>query len=308
MHPNVFLKTFWRMELKPQVFVAMSFHGTYQQRYQNVIKPAIERIPLAACRVDNSKTGDSILTDIMDGIAHSQLVLADVSTMMQDNNTAYAYRNGNVMYEVGLALACRQPSEVLLIRDDNDSFLFDVSTIPHIYIDFNDEPSAVSVLHQRLLERLREQQFVHDARIEMIINGLSTIDFKELKQFAEKPPNTAYGRSLDLESSLSFPRLLDKQLIKCVGYFEETDCPAYIITPLGRIIVERVTVMSKFKDVKVEKLNDKPKYYPIVSEEKSIAVLDPHAPPSSPPSSSNGENVLPLIQEEKKGMGEKGNY
>lgn len=70
-----------------------------------------------------------MLTDIMDGIAHSLMVLADVSTAGKDQNTGEPYRNGNVMYEVGLALACRQPAEVLLIRDDRDRFLFDVSTI-----------------------------------------------------------------------------------------------------------------------------------------------------------------------------------
>lgn len=34
MHPNVFLKTFWQMEVKPQVFVAMNFHESYDERHQ----------------------------------------------------------------------------------------------------------------------------------------------------------------------------------------------------------------------------------------------------------------------------------
>lgn len=51
------------------------------------------------------------------------MVLADVSSIGKDNVTGEAFRNGNVMYEVGLALACRHSSEVLLIRDDNDKFL-----------------------------------------------------------------------------------------------------------------------------------------------------------------------------------------
>jgi len=51
-----------------------------------VIAPAIrgvllDGVPLEPYRVDTSKTGDSILTDIVDGIAHSQLVLADVSVV-----------------------------------------------------------------------------------------------------------------------------------------------------------------------------------------------------------------------------------
>ena len=37
MHPQAFLKTFWRMELRPQVFVAMSFTPQYQSRYDSVI-------------------------------------------------------------------------------------------------------------------------------------------------------------------------------------------------------------------------------------------------------------------------------
>src|SRR6266498_4784321 len=145
MHPNVFLKNFWQLELKPQIFVAMSFSKRYQKRYDHVISPAIKQIrineiPLEPCRVDLSKSGDSILTDIIDGIAHSQMVLADISVIGKNWFTKEVFRNGNVMYEVGLALACRQPSEVLLIRDDNERFLFDVSTIPHKIIDF-DKPS-----------------------------------------------------------------------------------------------------------------------------------------------------------------------
>ena len=135
MHPQTFLKTFWRLELRPQIFVAMDFREEFQERYSKVIEPAIRSIvwngqQLAPYRVDFSKSGDSILSDIIDGISHSQFVLADVSTVGVETNTRKSFRNGNVMYEVGLALACRHPSEVLLVRDDDDPFLFDVSTEP----------------------------------------------------------------------------------------------------------------------------------------------------------------------------------
>jgi hypothetical protein len=51
--------------------------------------------------VDVSKTGNSILTDIMNGIAHSRMVVADVSSIGKDSKTSESYRNANVMYEVG---------------------------------------------------------------------------------------------------------------------------------------------------------------------------------------------------------------
>ena len=86
MYPNAYLQAYWRKELKPQVFVAMSFDSRYDTRYETVIRPAIEGAPLLgrvlkAFRVDMSRTGDSILTDIVEGIAHSQLVLVDLSVV-----------------------------------------------------------------------------------------------------------------------------------------------------------------------------------------------------------------------------------
>ena|SRR5687767_10770464 len=88
----------------------MSFEGKYKQRYKRVIAPAIQAVsvngvPQRPYRVDISNSGDSILTDIIDGIAHCQMVLADVSVVGHDAVTELGFRNGNVMYEVGIALA-----------------------------------------------------------------------------------------------------------------------------------------------------------------------------------------------------------
>ncbi|MBM3500422.1 MAG: hypothetical protein FJX74_17330 [Armatimonadetes bacterium] len=168
MHPNVFLRSFWQLELRPEVFVAMTFSDEYRARFDEVIAPAIRSVQVGGVsleprRVDESRSGDSILTEIADGITHSQLVLADVSTLGRDSKSGRPYRNGNVMYEVGIALACRQPAEVLLIRDGQDRFLLDVSTIPHMTLDFTDAGAARVRLASELVSRLRERDLVHDA-------------------------------------------------------------------------------------------------------------------------------------------------
>ena len=246
MHPNSYLQTLWRLELKPQVFVAMSFDPRYQARFQNVIAPAISAITdngvaLQPYRVDLSKSGDSILTEINDGIAHSRLVLADVSTVGKDSATGHAYRNGNVMYEVGIALACRQPHEVLLVRDDNDRFLFDVSTIPHKTIDFTNVDKAKTEVHEGLLGRLREANHVYDARVQKAISGLSGGEIGLLKYMASLPATNAWAKRNegDVTGLVSIPRLLDKQLIRVVGEFE-AGFPAYQPTPLGYVVAKLV--------------------------------------------------------------------
>ena len=246
MNPNTFLKTFWRLELKPQVFVAMTFAPTYQPRYDNVIAPAIKALllnnsPLVPYRVDVSQSGDSILTDISDGIAHSQLVLADISTVGKDSVTGVPYRNGNVMYEVGMALACRQPSEVLLVRDDHDRFLFDVSTVPHVSIDFTDAATARRRLTEELLKRLREQRFVNDGRVQMAVASLSGEEISLLMRM-DYAPNIVWGQKVQGVAnwySQATSRLLDKQLIRAAGQFAE-DQPAFVFTPLGYVVQQLV--------------------------------------------------------------------
>lgn len=234
------------MELKPQVFVAMTFAPAYQARYDNVIAPAIKSVllndsPLAPCRVDVSQSGDSILTDISDGIAHSQLVLADISTVGEDSVTGVPYRNGNVMYEVGLALACRQPSEVLLVRDDHDRFLFDVSTVPHVTIDFTDAAAACRQLAEELVKRLREQRLVNDGRVRMTMASLSG-EVVSLLRKMDHAPNKVWGqkvKGLANWYSQATSRLLDKQLIRVAGQFEEDEI-AFAFTPLGHVVQQLV--------------------------------------------------------------------
>ncbi|MGH8857859.1 MAG: hypothetical protein ACREXG_07505, partial [Polaromonas sp.] len=95
----------WNGQELDQVFVAMSFQESFTERFENVFRPAIENIKvnnvaLRAIRVDESKTGDSIITDIIRGIAQARVVLADVSSFGSPADGYNAQRNGNVMYEL----------------------------------------------------------------------------------------------------------------------------------------------------------------------------------------------------------------
>ncbi len=228
MHPNAFLETYWGMDLKPRIFVAMSFAPQYEDRFNQVIAPAIQSITisnvaLTAYRVDISKSGDSILTDIMDGIAHSQMIVADISSIGKDSVSGIPYRNANVMYEVGVALACRQPSEVLLVRDDSDKFLFDVSTILHMHLDFTDVDNARTRLNQELLARLRERNLLEDIRVKTATAQLSAEEVRLLKHTFEYEPNTVWGKEvkgLATWYALATARLLDKRIIRVAGEFE----------------------------------------------------------------------------------------
>ena len=132
MFPSAYFSLFPAFPRNNKVFVAMSFDSRFDQRYSAVIEPALRGIevngrPLEPYRVDTRTISDSILTEILSGIGSSRLIFADVSTIEKIGD--HAIRNGNVMYEVGVAHAMRQPEEVLLFRSDNDRVLFDVANI-----------------------------------------------------------------------------------------------------------------------------------------------------------------------------------
>ena len=156
--------------------------------------------------------------------------------------SGYPYRNSNVMYEVGLALACRQSTEVLLVRDDHDRFLFDVSTIPHATINFTDKTKAIQILQGELIARLNERNFINDARVELAIASLSMEEATVLKKFADLPITAGWGiesNKIHLIYMASIPRLLDKHLIKVEGEFEGGSL-VYVLTPLGRVVAQHV--------------------------------------------------------------------
>jgi hypothetical protein len=249
MYPNLFLATFWQMDLRPVVFVAMNFADIYKRRFEDVIAPAIRdvqigNVRLEPYRVDLSKSGDSILTDIMDGIAHSQMVLADISVIGHDAVTGAPIRNGNVMYEVGLAVACRQPKEVLLIRDDREKFLFDVSTIPHIHLNFHDTAIAKKELTERIVDRLRERNLLLDARVQKAFASLTSEEITIIKHFGKLyPPPGVWGfpqdGTVNFLAMSGIPRLCEKQLIRLVGTWT-TGGASFQWTPIGYAITQLV--------------------------------------------------------------------
>jgi hypothetical protein len=122
LHPHTFYSTLFSHEKRNEVFVIMSFAREFGDRWRRVIEPAIrEDLQLTPNRVDYNLSGESIVHDILDGIAHARLILADItSSIMTDQyGELWPQRNGNVMWELGIAHLMRLPDEVLLVRSDN---------------------------------------------------------------------------------------------------------------------------------------------------------------------------------------------
>jgi hypothetical protein len=263
MHPNTYLKSYWRKKYKNQVFVAMSFAERFNKRFENVIKPAIEDAPingvnLKAYRVDISRSGDSILSEIADGIAHSYLVLADVSTIDVGKYADKPMRNSNVLYEVGMALACRSPEEVLLVRDDKDSMLFDTSTIPHLHVDFTLEDEARKQLFTALSDRARERNILKDARVQIALTRLTPTDLIVLQRLSNLQPDVSMDLRITLRDGhkqISNPtqsaltNLLREELVEADSVTDDGTL-SYTATDFGR------AVFTLFREISSKPANE----------------------------------------------------
>jgi hypothetical protein len=160
-----------------RVFVAMNFHPTFTPRWEQVIAPAVRAIKhggqrLEPHRLDVSRASDAMVTEILRGIGRATLVLADISaTAVLDGK---AVRNSNVMYEVGLAHAVRQPQEVILIRSDKSALDFDIAGVRvHSYDPDSNPDEAKKWLSQLLMDSLTSIEAHRSLSLESAMRSLS---------------------------------------------------------------------------------------------------------------------------------------
>ncbi len=225
----------------------MSFDPRYDERWERIFVRAIEDEPingraLKAIRVDIRTSGDSILTEITNGIAHAQLVLADISVTdeWKDNGEERWYRNGNVMYEVGLAIACRQPVEVVLARDDRRSLLFDLSHIPVLRFDPDQIESSVEKIHSSLADRLQERDFMKDLRFVGTLESLAPFEINLIRQNAHLPALGWEGPSYPPAVGIALPRILEKGILRLVRPASAGKPDIYTWTMFGRAIADHL--------------------------------------------------------------------
>ena len=196
VYPGQFFSIFPAFPMEPPVFVAMSFDRRFQPRWDNVIVPAIRDVGLEPDRVDAAKFSDSILTKILSGIGQATLVFADVSEID-------GVRNANVMYEVGIAHAVRQPQEVILFRSDSSKLPFDVSNIRvNSYSPDKNPVAARGAIYEALQDSLTELDLTRSLAVQGALASLDHVSASFLREAVlkgqvEQPLGTGAQETLE---------------------------------------------------------------------------------------------------------------
>lgn len=261
MFPRNYFGLFPPFPRNNKVFVAMSFDDRFKSRWENVISPAIKSVavndvPLEPQRVDARTIGDSILTDILSGITNSRLIFVDVTSIGHVNDDKVAVRNGNVMYEVGLAHSVRLPEEVLIFRSDTDRLLFDITNVRVNSYDPDGDPQrARTQVTDAIVETLRELDMnrnlaVRSAARSLDFNGWWVLSMAQTKDGVHSFRTNSMGKALaNAANNAAIVRLLEFGALETdflritPELLAQGDGPAelllkYKTTPFGQAILE----------------------------------------------------------------------
>jgi len=99
----------------PRAFVLMDFAPEFDAIFEMLIVAAMKEAGFEAFRADNIKSQSNIIRDIIHSIAHSNLIIADLTGS-----------NPNVYYELGIAHGLRRP--VVLLTQEISELPFDLKS------------------------------------------------------------------------------------------------------------------------------------------------------------------------------------
>lgn len=157
-------------------------------------------------------------------------------------------RNGNVMYELGIAHALRMPEEVIIVRSDKRRILFDINQVRVHHFNPDSIPDSTAAIVELIGNAIKEIDFTKDVTVERISKKLDYdcvyVMAMELEKDSFAPSSAQHGSygHLNWTEARSIFRKLQE-----LGIFETFFNPRpksvhYRWTPFGKIVA------SKLKD------------------------------------------------------------
>lgn len=233
-------------ERRPIAFVIQNFDGgRFDKRYQETIRPAIEKAGAVPNRADQILGLQPIIEKIEDAIREADICIAEVSL-----------DNPNVWLELGFALAIDRPTVILCDRGIRQELPFDIQHRPVILYS-TESKSGYEDLEDRIVREVKNQLQVASRLKKAPAVQIGASDTKDLKGYeisilsallALWPASPDGVTSWDLEKKLGRSGYTDVKLglgitkLMAAGYVEQRreteardgyDYLGYRITPEG---------------------------------------------------------------------------
>ena len=120
-------------------FLIMPFSDNFTQTH-SVIISVCKSLSIKCKRADDIFATNPIMTNILQGIASSEIIIADITE-----------RNPNVYYELGIAHTCRDKEAIIMITQNTSNLPFDISHLSILQYDLDNIPEFKFKLKEKIL-------------------------------------------------------------------------------------------------------------------------------------------------------------
>lgn len=244
MYAKYFFERFWTGDQKNELFVCMPFHDSFDNKFINIISPSAKKAGFEKAERVKEDWEANVITDrIFDGIANSKMVLFDLTDDPKSPCQFSKQVNGNVLYELGIANAIREPEDILLIRESSSVKLpFDISGLN---INIYDGGLEIDWLSNKLHKALEDQKWYKSRRVKVAAESIDEFGFEIMCQIGCRPPGFNHFNIAGMppEVRISVLRLIDLGILWfATGVDERGHEHAYRWTPFGREVIKHLGI------------------------------------------------------------------
>ncbi|MFH1209626.1 MAG: hypothetical protein V1663_02455 [archaeon] len=249
MYPKHFFERFWEGSQENQLFVGIAFDDSVNQKFR-VINNAAKKIGFKkAFRVGLDTEANSINDVIFDGIAHSKMLLFDLS-----DDERYNGINPNVIYELGIANVIRESFDIVLIRKISKGKLKLPFDIQGLNINFFNGNLTEKFIKKKVSDALKNQEWHKSKRVKAVSESIDDLGLGLMIEIGRRPKGWNHFNTLSFDSlkKLSVHRLMDLGILWfATGKKKNPQEYAYHWTPFGYEVMKYLSIpQMTFKEFK----------------------------------------------------------
>ena len=206
MYPKYFFERFWEGEQKNQLFVGMAFDNSINKRFKIINNASKKNGFSRAFRVGLDTEANSINDVIFDSIAHSKMLLFDLS-----DDERYNGVNPNVIYELGIANAIREPFDIVIIRKKTKEKLKLPFDIQGLNINFFKDKLDKRFIIKKVNYALKNQEWHKSKRVKAVSESIDDLGLGLMIEIGRRPKKWNHFNTSGFDSlkKLSVHRLID---------------------------------------------------------------------------------------------------
>jgi len=244
MYPKYFFENYWASKQKNQLFVCMPFHNNLDEKFLQIDKVARKLGFDCAKRLKEGLIANDLLQEILDGIGNSRTLLFDLS---DDPKSGHA--NDNVIYELGVATAIREPEDILLIREKSENEI--PFNINHLRCNMYSGNLDDDWLEKILKIITENQDWSKSKRIDTTAKTIDSFGYKlMIRLYGEKPIDRDHFNDeiigKDPEVKLAILRLMDLGILRFETARDRTKKEyAYHWTSFGKEVMKHLGIKKE---------------------------------------------------------------